>query len=297
MNALQNINDKINKLFLDGDNFSLVRVGNTEGYFLNSYFNNTTPVKEYYDWLAIVAGVYPVADSFLKTEWYRRNEEAIKNSDILGFVDISEEIKNDAKFLSQFCGRKKEFFFKNEIEVLDPVFLLGGEKIDDLWTKNLKGKKVLVVSSHEKTIKSQYNNMKKIWGENLDDIAGFDLVGVIKPPFHPATDDRQFNGCNSWDLTLDYLYNIISEYEYDVLLVGAGAYSPCIADFAKKSGKIGITLCGAIQIYFGILGTRWVDGSDFQNWKSLANESWVFPFEEDLPQHKERFHSFEKSYW
>lgn len=296
MNDYQKINDIIIDSFNKSKPFSLIRIGNTEGYFLNTIYNGQQPISEYYDWIGTTAGLHPNTKEYIETVWYRENIQNIINSDIVGFVDISESIKFDTNFLNSYC-HNKPLFFKEQIEVLDPGALLDKNKINNPWTKQLEGKRVLVVSSHEKTILKQWDNIEKIWGDKIKEICPFDLVGVVRSPFSPQIDSRQYPDCDSWDKSLGYMKQIIDSYDYDVLLVGAAVYSPSLADHAKKTGKIGITICGAIQLFFGILGSRWVNNQCFSEWKNLFNEHWIYPLEEDLPNNKSLFDNYEKAYW
>lgn len=296
MNNYQIINDTIIRAFDKNIPFSLIRVGNTEGYFLNTIYNGQQPITEYYNWIGTTAGLYPNTKEYIETVWYRENIQNLLNSDIVGFVDISETIKSDVNFLNSYCSNKP-LFFKEQIEVLDPGTLLDTNKINNPWTKQLKGKRVLVVSSHEKTILKQWDNIENIWKGKTNEICPFELVGVVRSPFNPQIDSRQYPNCGSWDQTLDYMKKLIDSYDYDVLLSGSAVFSPSLADHAKKSGKIGITICGAIQLFFGILGSRWVNNQCFSEWRKLFNDNWIYPLEEDLPNNKSMFDSYEKAYW
>ena len=45
--------------------------------------------------------------------------------------------------------------------------------------------------------------------------------------------------------------------EFDVSIVGCGAYGFPLANEIKKKGKVAIHLTGATQLMFGIVGKRW----------------------------------------
>jgi len=288
MSNIQNFNDKLVSLFETKKPFSLVRIGNTEGHFLDLYSNFISPDKHSLDALFFVAGVYPISEDYLINVWMKETLNAIKNSNMVGFVDISENVKHNTKFLTNHC-QNKILFFKDDIRFLNPTTSL---LLNNPWTKCLSGKKVLVVSSHKQTIEFQWKNIKNVWGDNVKTVTPFDLVGVVRSPFNPECDDRQYENCNTWDDTLNAMYNEISSYDYDILLVGAGAFSPSLASFAKIQGKIGITLCGDIQLLFGILGIRWASYSN-----DIDKQYWIYPFDVDLPKNKESIERFEKSYW
>lgn len=294
--SIQDTNDKIISLFESKIPFSVIRIGNMEGYFIDCYHEKDPPLDEFYYWLTLTSGVYPHNEQYLKGIWLSENLKAIDNADVLGFVDVSGEVEKNTYFRNLHCNDKYSVYGVRNIEILDPGILLDESLITNPWTKQLKGKRVLVVSSHINSIKHQITKLREIWGDKLDDIAGFELVDVIRSPFHPQMDDRQYPNCYSWDQTLHYMNNLVDSYDYDVLLVGAAAYSPALANHAKEQGKIGITICGAIQLYFGILGSRWFQDY-YSKWRSLFNDSWIYPLKEDLPKNIEVFNRFEGAYW
>ena len=101
-----------------------------------------------------------------------------------------------------------------------------------------------------------------------------------------------------WDKIL-FLKEVLesNKYDYDVLLIGAGAYAPVWADYAKQQGKIGITICGALQLLFGIKGPRWVDYPCYFPWKKMFNDNWIFPLHDDMPKNNNIMTNIENSYW
>jgi len=300
--AVANINNQIIELFDSKKPFSVIRMGNMEGYFLDCFDKDTAPVDEFYYWLSLTSGVFPRDDNYLKNVWAPINRSAMINSDLLGFVDISGHIAANESFNQKYCEGKPTFYGVDDILVLDPGYLSNLEIVDlpcpTPWTEKLKGKKVLVVSAFVESIKHQWENIDKVWGENKDKIAPFELVDVIRSPFHPEMDSRSFPGCTTWDESLHYIEEQISKYEYDVLLVSAAAMAPALADFAKRQGKVGITICGTLQLYFGIVGARWAGKNPaYVDWAKMYNENWRWPSETDLPDNKELFNRFEHAYW
>lgn len=289
---IQKFNDDLVALFDKGEPFSLIRIGNMEGHFIDMYTQNKTPAEEFFYWLTLTSGVFPLNLDYIYKIWMPENFICMQNADMLGFVDVSGEVSRN-QIIRQHFHRDNTFYGSANILFLDPIALIK-DKIENSWLKKLSGKKVLVVSSHINSIKSQYPHLKEIWGEHYVD---FELVDVIRSPFNPDMDDRQYPNCTTWDESLSYMKGLIDNYDYDVLLVGAAAYSPMLADYAKQQGKIGITVCGAIQLYFGILGSRWTDGNLNKEWPDYFNEYWKYPISEDLPKNVELFNKFEGAYW
>ena len=186
--------------------------------------------------------------------------------------------------------------------VLDPGALWGCSKFGSIrnpWTKYLKGKRVLCVSTHINSILDQVDHLKNIWGDRYDDMAAFELVDCLRTPYHPLIDSRQFPGCNNFMDNVDYLKCRMDEYNYDVLLTSSSSISPFLAQYAKEQGKIGIQTGGTLPLLFGLIGGRWNCDNCYSEWKRMYNEYWKRPLDIDKAQYFSRVGSLETSwcYW
>jgi hypothetical protein len=299
MEKILEINNKIIDLFDENKPFSVIRVGNTEGYFLQEYLHGRTPPQEWYKWMFIIAGIFPSTDDYLRNVWSKKVLSVVENSDVAMFVDISGEIEKDHSMDGFY--KEKPYCYQDDCCVLDAGFLVGKHihrvQCEVPWTSKLENKKVLVISPFEKTIKQQWAKRDLIWGSAVNKMNGFELVDVIKAPFHPKVDDTNLNGKESWYEVAEVYMDKMDSYDYDVVLIGAGAYAPVLANHAKSMGKVGITICGALQLMFGILGPRWVDYPCYSPWKKMFNEHWIYPLEEDKPLNNYLMTSIENSYW
>lgn len=262
--------------------FSCIRLGNTENYIFNCLYNNSPIYSSYhYESMCTVAGVFPNDLNFYKNEYKNEIIKSIKNSDLIGWVPITQP--DPTKKVSDDLLSDKICF--SHIEILDPCDL--AIEYEKPWTTELKDKKVLVVSSMPNTIKKQWKNKDKIWGKYVDKILPFDLVDVVKSPHAPDIEGGNlFVGdkeIKNWIDVKEFMQEEIDQYEYDVLLVGCGALAPCLASHAKSRGKISITTCGNTQLFFGICGSRWTLNNGFINFHKCSNENWIYPLEEDIP--------------
>ena len=68
--------------------------------------------------------------------------------------------------------------------------------------------------------------------------------------------------------------NEIDKHDYEVCLIGCGAYGLPLAAHVKKQGKKAIHIGGALQLLFGIMGKRWIDFEPFMLDGKLI-ESWT----------------------
>lgn len=160
------------------------------------------------------------------------------------------------------------------------------------WTMALKGKKVLVVHPFDETIKSQYTHRELLF-ENKDVLPTFKSLNVIQAVQSLGEGDARFN---DWFEALEFMKNEIDKVDYEVCLIGAGAYGFPLAAHVKRSGKKAIHLGGALQLLFGIKGKRWEDpnygvkewGIPFASYSNLINEHWVRPLDPKKPKNAEQ---------
>lgn len=143
------------------------------------------------------------------------------------------------------------------------------------WSSQLKGKKVLVIHPFEKSIKKQYERREKIF-ENTDILPEFELH-TIKAVQSSAFSETDFK---TWFDALTYMYNKAMEIDFDIALIGCGAYGLPLACMLKEAGKSAIHMGGATQLLFGIKGKRWDNHPIISK---LYNEYWVRPSEEETP--------------
>jgi hypothetical protein len=166
--------------------------------------------------------------------------------------------------------------------VLDPLIL------DNPWTEALTGKKVLVVHPFSESIAMQYNKRDKLFkDENI--LPEFELKTVKAVQSVGGKGAPEFK---SWFEALDYMKTQISECDFDIALLGCGAYGLPLASYIKDIGKQAIYMGGSLQLMFGIMGKRW------ENQEYVAkhvNEYWVRPSENERP--KQRLKVEDGCYW
>jgi len=145
------------------------------------------------------------------------------------------------------------------------------------WTAQLKNKKVLVVHPFDESIKSQYAKREMLFA-NKDVLPEFASLTVIKAV---QSIGGETNGFKSWFDALQYMEDEIDKVDYDVALIGCGAYGMPLAAHCKKMGKKAVHLGGSLQLLFGIRGNRWETEQDI--YMQFMNEHWVRPLESERP--------------
>lgn len=119
------------------------------------------------------------------------------------------------------------------------------------WTKVLKGKKVLVIHPFAETIQHQYLKRKYLF-PNSEILPNFKLITIKAVQSLGGTE--QFS---DWFEALDWMQHEMDKTDYDICLIGCGAYGFPLAAHAKRMGKKAVHLGGSLQLLFGIKGSRW----------------------------------------
>lgn len=148
------------------------------------------------------------------------------------------------------------------------------------WSRALAGKKVLVVHPFAETIKKQYQKREQLW-ENKDVLPEFELK-TIKAVQSIAGEETPYK---DWFEALRRMEDQMDLIDYDIAIIGCGAYGFSLAAHAKRMGKKAVHLGGATQILFGIKGKRW---DELPAVSKFYNEHWVYPSAADTPKHKDR---------
>ena len=93
------------------------------------------------------------------------------------------------------------------------------------------------------------------------------------------------NRFRNWFEALEYMHQETQKYDYDIAILGCGAYGFPLAARIKRDGKKAIHMGGATQILFGIKGKRWEHHEVISN---LFNEYWIKPSEQETPKRRDR---------
>lgn len=296
------VNERLKQILLSNDPANVLRLCNTSTYVIECLLQGQRPLSEFMNQATLVEyGIFPFDVEFVLHDTFPRIINTIESCDLLGLVDVSRQHQLEPAEIYTRLFPHKDIFSGKQFEIFDPGSILGVstfKRLEDPWTKYLKGKKILVISTHRDSMLYQWDRIDTVWGENRELIAPFELVDVIRTPYHPVYDTRQFEGCSNWYDTIENIKSKISSYNFDVLFAGASGSSPFYTQHAKALGKVGIQIGGSIQLFFGILGGRWVSTETHKTWKAIFNQHWIRPFENDKPNLRNRF-SFETNfaYW
>lgn len=171
-----------------------------------------------------------------------------------------------------------------EAEVLDmmpqctrvPLYALEPYYFEHTWMPALEGKKVLVIHPFEDTIRKQHARLDKLFANPK--MAPHYELKTIKAVQSIA--GNQPEGFNDWFEALDWMKREIDKTDFDIAIIGCGAYGFPLAAYVKQIGKKAIHLGGATQYLYGIISSASENNPKLSN---LKNEHWVRPSKEETP--------------
>lgn len=146
------------------------------------------------------------------------------------------------------------------------------------WTKSLRGKRILIISSFIESIREKVPIRKKLY-DNVDLFPECSFVYAKPPQTQGGEPTRDFETeLKDFYKRLDLLKD-----DYDVALCSAGGYGNLICNHIYESHKkSAIYVGGTLQVFFGILGARWLkERPDVV--RLYMNEHWSRPKPSERP--------------
>jgi len=250
---------------MTGEPFLAARFGDAELRALVYTLQNDLGLRKGYpDYIKTVmhknAGFFPTDDKSM-ADFGHMLFEAASKVDVFGvWYNIMEDyvIKEQAPDAELVV-----------LEALEPY------RSADPWSRALEGRKVLVVHPFAKSIEEQYRQREKLF-EDPRVLPDFQLT-TYKAVQTNAGGTSSFD---TWFDALDAMERDIEKLDYDVAIVGCGAYGLPLAARLKDKGKQVIHLAGATQIMFGVRGKRWDVRPEMQRY---FNEYWIRPDVSERP--------------
>ena len=261
----------------DANNLIIEKLNSDKAFMISRYGAvefRTLVTGKGLDALCNNAGFFPNDKKLIK-KFQEEYLEASKQIDILGMITY--------KYAGVMHWFRKLKLIRSLPNIENLIVFHTLNPYDNRWIKALDNKKVLVVHPFKKSIEKQYKRRDKI-----NSIPKFKTLEVIQAVQTIAgTKDHRFK---TWFEALDYMKDEISKKEFDVCLIGCGAYGLPLAAHVKKMGKQAIHIGGALQLLFAIKGRRWETEYNFK-----FNDYWIRPVDEDRPKNADRVEN--ACYW
>lgn len=294
---VENCDERISKILESSSPVAIGRLGGTEGRYLGNLIKISRTTRK-------VGALHRKYSHF---DLKKRRKEVNFLSGFF-FFNYSEEMKFMELYLASlrnldilgswgdaFTWAESIALENSTLEVMPlaaispwvesfPYLDSTGSKLP--WTTILDGLKVLVVSPFVNSITYQHGRIAKCFSGI--EYPRFGLSTIRAPmTFNSVADDQ-----NNWFINLDNLIAQVKEKNFDVALVGAGAYSLPLVSAIKNLGKKAIHTGGGTQLFFGIMGNRWKNAPYVQKY---VNQYWVKPSESETPSSTQKIEN--ACYW
>jgi hypothetical protein len=244
--------EKAEKIIADkiksGEPFMLARYGSSE--FRAIMNEKDFPLVCFY------SGFFP-EDIKLREKFKKVYFEGTKNIDMLIVWNYLNHFLKKIKLIKEFTNIK---------DILsDNATGMNNHH----WIKSLKNKKVLVIHPFKATIEKQMKKRKEL--SILPKLKSLEIIPAVQTL--AGNNDPRFK---NWFEALEWMKKEINKKDFDIAIIGCGAYGLPLAGYVKEKGKQALHLAGATQLLFGIKGKRWDNDSNIEYTKY-----WISPLEED----------------
>lgn len=264
--------------------YGCVELETIEYYIKNKDINGSCIFPQYIkDNMRNQTGFFSPSDYYLSL-YSSEILKMFKNVDILGVQSCFSKNGVSEEILFDNCSNKIS------------IILLGAISpcqfhLQKPWNRILENKKVLVIHPFQKSIINQYKYRSKLFKNNLilpqfkletiKSVQGIDTINAQKE-------------YDNWFNALEKMYKDIDNKDFDIALIGAGAFGNFLANYIKEKGKQAIVVGGALQLFFGIKGERWS-----KEYINFYNDYWTKPLPEESPSDLTNFIRGEKNkaYW
>ncbi|MDZ8107901.1 MAG: hypothetical protein RM338_20090 [Nostoc sp. DedQUE12a] len=261
----QKVNDYISDLLVRGEPFFLGRWGTTEYECIQHFLKEIPWYEKPYNVrvrfnMEKYSGFFPTDKSELFERFSKIYLSSSSAIDVMGLLGLP----NEEKIISNVCPKA------TYIRMLD----IEPWHYDNPWSEKLVGKRVLIIHPFVEDIKKQYANRKFLF-KNPNILPDFELK-TIRAVQRNSPEQEKFD---SWFEALNFMKGMIKATDFDVALLGCGAYGIPLAAFIKEElGKTAIHLASIVQLLFGLRGRRW-DKTQNGRLDHLFNEYWKYPID------------------
>lgn len=260
-------NKLLKKKIEEGKPFVAARFGDTELRTVVCYLNRKILKKQSYphyirEAVSNCSGFFPPTDEAID-EFAKLMLQSCKKVDVLAvWFNLLEDY-----VYKKFGPSKGTCIY---LKALEPFWY------DIPWTMALKGKKVLVIHPFADTIEKQYKNRQNLF-KNENVLPEFELF-TLKAVQSLGGNSDEFE---SWFEALEWMYTESLKIEFDIAIIGCGAYGMPLAAKIRDAGRMVVHMGGATQLLFGIKGARWDLRPDYV---ALYNDYWCRPADKEKPK-------------
>jgi hypothetical protein len=243
--------------------------GNIPNPEVNNYIQNTITIMK------TNAGIkISNIESIIK--YSKEYLAAFENCEIYGGWEkwgrYIKHIENSHDFILR-TFKSKQIFWSYALDIFHYIFSKTPP-----YTLSMQGKRILIVSCFNNSIRKKIPIREKIYG--IDLFPNCEFVFITPPITNGNNDSLEFNV----ELERFYKRLYIIKNDYDIALLSCGGYANLIANYIYTiHRKSAIYVGGVLQMYFGVYGNRWlIERSDVL--KLFLNNHWSRPTKEEVEQ-------------
>jgi hypothetical protein len=147
------------------------------------------------------------------------------------------------------------------------------------FSQAFRGKRILIINPFVKSIKKQLEKRKELF-DNYELFPECSFI-FIKPP---QTTSIEYN--DSWTKYFKELCDNVKKLEndFDIALCSCGGYGNLITYYIyKELNKSAICMGGILQLYFGVIGNRWINNDLIKLINNKYSTEWIRPLDEEKP--------------
>lgn len=252
------------------DKFFIGRLSGNEPNLCGKILSNQPANEHLLHEMLHGAGIKFTSIESLKT-YVKQYHQACNHCDILGIW--SGNMYSQAKPYYDLLEKMYPNKLRICAQALEPFYYM--EHNHYCFDKVFENKKVLIISSHQKTIEQQLHkktHIKPIFHDSSQ-------FHIYKPPQQNA------GNCDGkpWTFHMDIMKKELSElkqtFDFDIALVSCGGFGMIICDYIYEQLNSSVLYVGGgLQLYFGIMGNRWRHNPNIK-----TNDQWTNVLQEDKP--------------
>lgn len=252
------------ELITAGTSFMMGRFGAVELFNMRTAeFHLNGKQQKACEQLCTCAGFFP-NDTSLLPRFNEVMKDACRQTDILGIWQNACE----DYYIKKYC---------KDLQATCKLISIEPWRCQNPWSAALEGKKVLVIHPFEASIQKQYENYDKLFpGTSI--LPKFELKTLKAVQTAGDAVDPRFA---TWFDALEWMCRECEKIDFDIALIGCGAYGFPLAAHIKKLGKGAIHLGGCLQILFGLKGRRWDE--EEPDIVAMYNDYWHYPLRSEVP--------------
>ena len=230
--------------------------------------------------------------------YYLNSKHVMKNNAGIKLSNMKSVVKYSDMYLSAFdkcevygdwephgayyrCIQQSHDWMSMNYQIKAPVWSYNFDVFhfifSEPWTRALRGKRILLITPFIDSITSKLEIRENIYGIDLFPECSF--VFLKPPQTHAGNESREF------DIELEDFFSDLEKIknDFDVAIVSAGGYGNLILSKIYDLEKSGIYGGGTLQMFFGVLGQRWlVERPDVL--KLFMNSNWSRPRATEKPK-------------